>query len=139
VIVLLVQNPKLLYATAMLLKLDIRAIEPDITAVVLGGKITLGRESQQIETSVKDLLGEGHKNIILDLSGITYVDSTGLGIVTFCSSHVTQAGGKFAVAGATGLPAKLFQMTRLDTIIRLYPSLEAACQAIAAAPSQTGA
>lgn len=116
----------------MLLNVDTRRIEPDITVVVLSGKITLGRESQQIEELVKDAVDQGQKKIVLDISGVTYIDSTGMGIITFCCSHLTQAAGKFAVAGATGLPAKLFHMTNLDTIIRLYPSVETACAAFAA-------
>ena len=116
----------------MLLNVDTRRIEPDITVVVLSGKITLGRESQQIEELVKELVSEGQRKFILDISGVNYIDSTGMGIITFCCSHLTQAAGKFAVAGATGLPAKLFHMTKLDTIIRLYPSVETACEAFAA-------
>ena len=119
------------YATTMQLQVNIRHMEPDITAVILDGKIALGQGSQYIEGLVRELLGKGKKKIILDISGVTYIDSAGLGMLTLSSSSVAAAGGKFAVAGAASLPAKLFQITKLDTIISLYPSVDAACRAFA--------
>ncbi len=124
----------LLYATAML-QIDTRELGSGITVVTLAGKITLGPESHQIESVVKDLLKQNRRKLIFDLSGITYIDSTGLGILTFCSSRATEAGGKLCIAGAASLPARLFHITRLDTIIALYPSVEAARESLAAGTS----
>ncbi len=116
----------------MLLEIDTREVEPDITVVTFSGKITLGRESQRIELLVKELLEQNHKKVVFDLSGVTFIDSTGLGIITFCSASAAQAGGALRVAGATGLPEKLFHITKLDSIIGLFPTVEAACQNLSA-------
>ncbi|MBI3696483.1 MAG: STAS domain-containing protein [Acidobacteria bacterium] len=112
----------------MLLQIDTKQIEPDVTVLTFSGKITLGRESQRIEMLVKELLQQNRKKLVFDLAGVTYIDSTGLGIITFCSATAQAGGGALRVAGASGIAEKLFQMTRLDKIIPLYPSVDQACQ-----------
>lgn len=107
-------------------------MDPDITVLIFSGKITLGRESQRIEMLVKELLEKNQKKLVFDMSGVTYIDSTGLGIVTFCSASVREAGGALHVAGASGIAEKLFHITKLDNIIGLYPTVEDACRHLAA-------
>ena len=115
----------------MLLQIETRQVEPYITVLMCSGKITLGRESQRIEMLVRELLDKDQKKLVFDLSGVTYIDSTGLGIITFCSASASQAGGGMRVAGATGLAQKLFRITRLDTIIGVFPTVEEACASLA--------
>jgi anti-sigma B factor antagonist len=114
----------------MILEMTTNRMPPDIAVVQFTGKIMLGRESQRIETVVGDLLRDGVRKIIFDLGGVTYIDSAGLGMITLCSGKVTSAGGVFRVAGATGLAAKLFKITRLDTVIPFYPTVEAATEGL---------
>ena len=114
----------------MILQIETRRTEPDIVIVQFTGKITLGRESQRIEAVVEGLLKEGSRKIIFDLGGVNYIDSAGLGMITLCSGKVTQAGGVLRIAGATGLAAKLFRITRLDTVIPFYATVEEASQGL---------
>ena len=72
----------------MLLQIEIRRLEPDITLLELTGKISLGRESQRIETLVQDLLRQEQKKIILDISRVDHLDSTGIGILAYCYGTV---------------------------------------------------
>jgi anti-anti-sigma factor len=116
----------------MILQIDTKKVEPDIAVVQLAGKITLGRESQRIEAAVDELLKDGSRKFIFDLAGVDYIDSAGLGMITLCSGKVTQVGGIFRVAGAQGLAAKLFKITRLDTVIPFYPTVEAASEGLGA-------
>ena len=112
----------------MLLQIETKQVEPDITVLAFTGKITIGRESQRIEMLVKDLIAQNKKKLVFDLSGVGYIDSSGLGIVTFCSAAIAEAGGALRVAGAQGLAERLFQVTKLDKIIGFYPTVDAACQ-----------
>ena len=117
----------------MILQIETKRVAPDIAIVQFTGKITLGRESQRIEVVVEELLQSGNRKFIFDLAGVDYIDSAGLGMITLCSGKVTQAGGIFRVAGATGLAAKLFKITRLDTVIPFYATVEAASEGLEAA------
>lgn len=110
----------------MLLSIDKRTIAPGITVLALTGKIALGRESQKIEQQVGELLQTGENRIILDLAGVDYLDSTGVGIITLCAGKATAAGGKLCVAGAKGLPQNILIMTKVDTIVGSYTSSEEA-------------
>jgi len=117
----------------MILEIETRKVAPDIAIVQFTGKITLGRESQRIETVVDELLREGSRKLIFDLGAVTYIDSAGLGMITLCSGKVAEGGGVLRVAGATGLAAKLFKITRLDTVIPFYETVEAASEGLGAA------
>jgi anti-anti-sigma factor len=112
----------------MLLQIETKQVQPDITVLTFTGKITLGRESQRVEMLVNDLLSKNQKKLVFDLTGVGYIDSTGLGIVTLCSATVAEAGGALRVAGASGLADRLFKATKLDQILSFYPNVEAACQ-----------
>jgi anti-sigma B factor antagonist len=87
---------------------------------------------------IKQLLSQGHKRIVFDLSGVTYIDSSGLGMIVYSSASVAAVGGQFALAGAASLPAQLLQVTKLDSIVMLYPSMETACQALGGGQASKG-
>ena len=116
----------------MLLQIEKKQIDPDITILEFTGKISLGRESQRIETMVNELLAQKVSKLIFDLSRVDYIDSAGLGIMTYCYGAMKSAGGTFRLAGATGRVLKLFQFTHLDSHFPFYDSVQAACQDIGA-------
>lgn len=116
----------------MLLQIERKQVEPDIIVLELTGKITLGRESQRLEALVKDLLQQNVRKLIFDLTAVDYVDSSGMGIVAFCYGAMREAGGQFRVAGAGGKVQNLFKITRLDTVLPVYPTVAAACEGLTA-------
>lgn len=118
-----------------MLTLETRTCEPGITVVVLGGHLTLGRERGQIEATVLKALNEGVRRLVFDLSQVTYVDSTGIGIIAYCFGKISQQGGHAAVAGASGLIKEVFRLTRLDNVIQFYPDVPSACEALATSAS----
>ena len=113
----------------MALSMTTRKCEPGVTVIELGGRLNLGRESGQIEAAVIKALEEGARRIVIDLSGVTYIDSTGIGIITYCYNRISQQNVQGAVAGARGLVQEVFRITRIDTLIPFYPDLAAACAA----------
>jgi anti-sigma B factor antagonist len=112
------------------LSLNTRKCEPDITIIELTGRITLGRESGQIETSVVKMLGEGVRRIVIDLSKVEYIDSTGIGIIAYCFGKISQAGAESRISGASGLVMDLFRITRLDSVIQFFPDVASACESL---------
>ncbi len=110
----------------MILSLSTRTIDPDITVVELSGRITIGRESGQIESTILKALNEGAKKFILDVSHVTFIDSTGIGIVAYCFGKISQAGAAARVAGAKGLVMDVFHLTRMDAVLKFVPTVEEA-------------
>ena len=110
----------------MNLTLTPRRMEPDVDIVELTGRITLGRDSGQLESTVTGLLAAGSHKIIIDLAGVTYVDSSGVGSIAFSANKATQAKAKLAVVGARGLVLEVFRITRIDLIVPFFPDVPSA-------------
>lgn len=112
----------------MLLEIDKKQIDPDITVLAFKGRITLGRESQRIESMVNDLLGQNTRKLIFDMGGVDYIDSAGLGVLTYCFGAMKQAGGGFRVAAVSGKVKQLMQFTHLDALLPVFGSVEDASE-----------
>lgn len=110
----------------MLLQMEIRELGNDVTVIQLTGRITLGRDSQQVEWKTDELLKAGKKKVIFDMSGVTLVDSTGVGIIVTCFGRLKKAGGELRLAGVQSNVDGVFKMTQIDKIIAMHPSVEAA-------------
>lgn len=65
----------------------------------------------------------GPDRIILDLSGVDFVDSSGLGAIV-ASLKQMGAGRRLDLAGLTPTVEKVFRLTRMDTVFKLFPSLD---------------
>jgi anti-sigma B factor antagonist len=111
-----------------MLEIETKEPAPGITVLKLKGRLMQGPESEGIEALVRKLLGENRKKLIVDLSGVDYVDSAGLGTLTFCSATMQAGGGALRMAGAQPLPQKLFHVTKLDKILSFFPTVEDACR-----------
>lgn len=110
-------------------------IEPGIVVVELTGSILLWPEGQ-IDT-LKDLLEQNEKKFVLDLSGVEHMDSSGAELMFECFDAVKKAGGELRFASPKPRVARLFQVTKLDTILPVFPTMAAACESFAVRP-QTG-
>lgn len=114
----------------MALDVERRDMQGATAVITLRGKLMLGEESAQIERLVPLLLESGRKNLVFDLSGVTHIDSTGIGRFIDAYSRLGEAGGQMRLAGATGAVRDSFRVTRLDTIFPFFPTVEAACEGL---------
>ena len=117
----------------MILKISTRSVEPDIVVMELEGRVALGRESQSIERQIAEFIQGGHKKIVLDLSKVAYMDSTGIGIIAYSSGQVRTAGGQLRVAGAAGIVLESLKISGLDRVIGFYADADIACANFASA------
>jgi len=104
------------------LEIQRKRIEPDVVLVEIAGKIVYGLECQQIEWLIAELLQQGEKKIIFDISRVRHLDSSGVGIMVMCSGKVKEAGGELRVAGAEAHVKAILKMTEVGKILSLYPS-----------------
>ncbi|MGD0823689.1 MAG: STAS domain-containing protein [Terriglobales bacterium] len=109
-----------------MLEIQTKQLAPDIVVLEITGRITLGRESKQLEWAVESLMGEGRKKVIFDIAGVTNVDSTGIGIIVMSSGKLKKAGGELRVAGANPHVGEVMKMTNVDQIVVLHPTTAAA-------------
>ena len=109
-----------------MLEIQTKHLPPDIVVLEIAGRITIGRDCKQLEWAADNLVREQRKKIILDLTGVTQIDSTGIGIIMMSAGQVKEAGGELRVAGATGHVEHVLKMTNVDQILRLHPTTVAA-------------
>jgi anti-sigma B factor antagonist len=97
-------------------------IEPDITFVAVAGKLVLGcRDLELLETTVKDLLNQGQRKMVFDLSSLDYADSSGMGVLVSCIMQIKKTGGDLRLAGAKPRIQKLLRLARVDDLLATYP------------------
>ena len=115
----------------MILNFVPRQIEPDITVIEFSGQLTLGNRLIDAEHEIKGQVQRGVKKLVLDLTGLTFLDSSGVGVLAVCAGAMTKSGGRMLITGASGKVKEVLELTRLDRVIGLYPDLASACTAFA--------
>jgi anti-anti-sigma factor len=106
----------------MILNVQRKDVEPGIVVLEMNGRIAMGSDSQKIEWGLAELLKENHKKAILDLTDVTYLDSSGIGILMMCHAKMKKAGGALHIAGARGMVEETLEITSLNKIVRCYPT-----------------
>ena len=110
----------------------IRQVEPGLTVVELTGHLHVGNELMTVEASVKGVIDEGARKLVIDVAGLDYIDSAGIGMLVACNGRIEKAGGKMRVSGAQGSVAKTFEVVHMDRITSLDPDLDSACRKLSA-------
>lgn len=87
-----------------------------VTVVDLSGRITLGEGSVILRDLVRDLIGKGHKKILLNLGDVTYIDSSGIGELVSAFTTVRNGGGELKLLNLTKKVHDLLQITKLYTV-----------------------
>jgi len=91
-----------------------------ITIIVLRGVIKLGESARLFSNYLEDMLKEGVSSLLLDMSEIDYVDSTGLGELVGYLQRFSDAGGKLALLKPQARILKLLKLTRLDQVFQIF-------------------
>ncbi len=104
----------------------IRQVEPDVTVVELTGHLNLGNELMSLEATVKRVIQEGARKLVIDVTKLDYIDSAGIGMLVACNGQMDRAGGKMRVAGAHSTVAKAFEVVHMDRIMSLDAAVDTA-------------
>ena len=112
----------------MITETKMRRVEPDITVLEISGRLNLGNSLITIETSIRRLVEEGDRKIVIDLANLNAIDSSGIGVLVTSSGQIEQSGGQMRIAGAQGAVAKALCMVHVDRIAPLDADVETACQ-----------
>ena len=124
----------------MAVQYEVQQVEPDVTVASLTGQLNLGTRLVEFEDTIKQRIEEGSRKMVFDLRGLTFIDSAGMGMVATCAGIMSKAGGKLVVVSAGGKVKQMFQLTRLNKVIGIYPDLPSACAAFSPpSPAAPGA
>ena len=87
-----------------------------VTIVDMTGRITLGEESGHVRDTVRGLLDGGATKIVLNLAGVTYIDSSGLGELVSAYTTSRNQGCEIKLLNVQSKVQDLLQITKLHTV-----------------------
>jgi anti-sigma B factor antagonist len=103
--------------------MDLRATYRDagtVTVVDIGGRITLGEGSALLRKTIRELLEDGRRKILLNLADVNYIDSSGIGELVTAFTTVKKNGGDLKLLHLTKKVHDLLQLTKLFTVFDVY-------------------
>lgn len=100
----------------------------NVAIVDLSGKVTLGENTGILRDELRSVLAQGNKNIVLNMAGVSYVDSAGLGELVGAYTTATNQGGSVKLLHLQGKMKDLMQITKLYSI---FPTFEDEQSAVA--------
>jgi anti-sigma B factor antagonist len=110
----------------------------DITVLDLEGRLTIGDGAELLRDKVTSIVFQGRNQILLNLAGVPYMDSGGLGELVRCSMAARKANGEVKLVNLTSRISDLLSITKLLTVFETFESEPAALvtfrNAVPAAP-----
>lgn len=101
-------------------------LDSGVLALILSGTMTVGPQLQRFEGMVGELTKSQQNRIVVDMSGITYVDSSAVGVLVACHGMVKKSGGQFRLAGLSDRVSRIFKMVGVDSILLIDSDRDAA-------------
>ena len=93
------------------------------------GRLTLSDSRTQLRDLIHVFSGTGHKKFLLNLAGVDFIDSDGMGELVRCYGVVRQRGGEMKLVHVNEKVQNLLQVTRLNTLFEVYGEEQVALQA----------
>jgi len=109
------------------MKIDQR-VRDGVAILDCKGKITIGVGDVALREAVQAALGGGHKNILINLEGVSTMDSSGVGELVSTYTTVTNRGGKLKLLHLPPKVSDILQITQLITVFEVYDDEDEAVQ-----------
>jgi len=106
-----------------------------VAIVDITGNIVFGEESAALHEVISGLLKNGQKQILLNLGGVGYMDSLGMGNLVGVSASVRKQGGELKLLNLSDKVADVMQVTRLYTVFDILTDEAAGVKSFASSAS----
>ncbi len=103
----------------MSIQVTTRQVE-EVSVVDVVGRITLGEGASALRETIRGLVAKGQKKVLLNLSEVSYIDSSGIGELVSGFTTVTNSGGTLKLLGLTKRVQDLLQITKLYTVFEVF-------------------
>jgi anti-sigma B factor antagonist len=97
-----------------------------VTVIDASGKLTLGEGTSSLRGKIRELVQGGARHIVLNLSDVTYMDSSGLGELIAGHTTLAQAGGEMKLLNLAKRVHDLLKLTKLYTVFEVFEDEQAA-------------
>ena len=98
----------------------------ETTILNLEGKVLLGEESAALRDAIRRLLDSGQKRILLNMAGVSAIDSSGLGTLVSCHATARREGARLGLYGLSVRINDIMTLTKQATVFDLYRDERAA-------------
>ena len=105
----------------------------DITVLDLKGKMTFGEGDELLKDKINSLIHQGQKKLLLNLEGVPYIDSAGLGEIVRTYTTVSRQGGNLKLVNLTKRITDLLSITKLLTVFETFDNEPEALKSFQAA------
>jgi len=99
-----------------------------VTVVEIEGRLD-AVSAPAVKSQLHELIEKGNRNLILDLHGIAFIDSAGLGTLVSCLRRCTAEGGDLRLAAVPAFCRSIFELTRLTRVFDVFEDEEQAMAA----------
>ena len=101
--------------------LDIQQREREgIVILDLKGRITVGQEAGVFRDMLGKFVAAGNQNLVLNLAGVDFIDSTGLGALVMSATSMRRSGGNVKLLNLNRRTVELLIMTKLATVFEIF-------------------
>jgi anti-sigma B factor antagonist len=98
----------------------------DVTVIDLSGNLMGGPDASALNSKLHELVDAGKTRVVLDMSGVEFMNSSGLGLLIGGASLLKNAGGALRIAAASEKILALIKITKLGSVFETHPTVEAA-------------
>jgi anti-sigma B factor antagonist len=119
-----------LYNCAMPLNATIERLPEGRAVVALAGPMTLGSSLKLADAQIQTAIADGVTKMVIDLTGVDYVDSAGLGMLVFTYGTLNEKGGSLRLCGVAARVMSLLKLTKTDTFLVIDASREESLAAL---------
>ena len=88
-----------------------------------------GEASRRFREKIRRVVDEGRKNVVMDLGGVTFIDSSGLGALVSTLKALREAGGNLRLANVPARVRSVLEVTRLERVFESFDTVEEALDA----------
>ncbi len=106
----------------MPLSATIEKLPASTAVVILQGPMTLGSSLKLIDSQINAAIAEGVSKMVIDLTGVDYVDSAGLGMLMYTYGSLNQKNGSLRICGVAPRVLSLLQLTKTDAVLSIDPT-----------------
>jgi anti-sigma B factor antagonist len=92
----------------------------DVIVLDLKGKMTLGEGDELLKDKINSLVHQGRRKVVLNLEGVPYIDSAGLGEIVRTYTTISRQGGSMKLLNLTKRITDLLSITKLLTVFETY-------------------
>jgi anti-sigma B factor antagonist len=104
----------------------------DVTILGVSGRITMGDGASALRTAILAMVKDGRQKILLNLANVTYIDSSGLGVLVFAFATQTNRGGELKLLNVMSRVKDLLLITKLYTVFDVFDDENAALRSFVA-------